>query len=151
MFSVAFHAILRAENTKKEIMLSLDTHAIVEDFIAAGMAKKQAEVLVSNIRVIIKGEIDSIEKDRQELVTKNDLKAEAALLKNEFKSEMALLKNEFKADMVELRSEFKADMAELKTELKTEIAELRVTMKLIVGILLATFLAVFIPLLKNII
>lgn len=115
-------------------MYNLDTHKLVESFIARGVPKEQAEVFVEAGVIIAKAQFDNFAKDYSNLATKDDLKVFALELRNEFKS-----------DILELRDEVKSDITELKGEIigmKKDISFNRMLLWLI-----AT--AVFIPLLQN--
>ena len=59
----------------------LDTHEFVENLVAAGLKKKQAEVFVQEIN-----------KNQKELTTKEDI----VLLRRETKEDIALLRSEVK-------------------------------------------------------
>jgi hypothetical protein len=65
---------------RNKIMI-LDTHKFVENLVAAGFKKKQAEVFVQEIN-----------ENQKELATKEDI----ALLRRETKEDIALLRSEVK-------------------------------------------------------
>lgn len=52
-------------------MATIDTHTVIEELIASGTPKKEAEVFVKNF--VIKEELSSIEKERSQLATKMDI------------------------------------------------------------------------------
>lgn len=52
-------------------MARIDTHTIIEELIASGTPKKEAEVFVKNF--VIKEELSSIEEERSQLATKMDI------------------------------------------------------------------------------
>lgn len=52
-------------------MASIDTHTVIEELIASGTPKKEAEVFVKNF--VIKEDLSSIEKERSQLATKMDI------------------------------------------------------------------------------
>ena len=76
----------------------LDTHRFVENLVAAGYEKKQAEVFVQELN-----------ENQKELATKEDLK----LLQSELKQDISSLK----IDISEVRSELKQDMSNLKYDI----------------------------------
>lgn len=78
-------------------MAQLDTHAVIEELIASGTPKKEAEVFVKNF--VIKEELSSIEKEQSQLATKMDI-----------------VKLESKIESVENRLESKIDKLESKLD-----------------------------------
>jgi len=52
-------------------MAAMDTHTVIEELIASGTPKKEAEVFVKNF--VIKEDLSSIEKERSQLATKMDI------------------------------------------------------------------------------
>ena len=79
-------------------MANIDTHAIIKDFITSGISEPQAEMIVAKVIAIAKNEIDSVEKQRPNLVTNTDLfqvrselKTEIVEIKRDIKWGMALL------------------------------------------------------------
>lgn len=85
-------------------MAYLDTHTVIEELIASGASKKQAEVCVA--RFVLRNEIEDLE---HRLATKSDL------------SELRL---GTKLDISELRTELKSDISGIKVsmaEIKTDI------------------------------
>lgn len=52
-------------------MARIDTHTIIEELIASGTPKKEAEVFVKNF--VIKEELSSIEQEYSQLATKMDI------------------------------------------------------------------------------
>jgi hypothetical protein len=87
-------------------MAILDTHAVVEEFIAVGIDKKQAEVIVRTMN-----------QTNNNLVTKFDLDLALTKLKSDLKDETSSLRSELKEDVNSLRSELKEDIAELRSEI----------------------------------
>lgn len=75
----------------------MDTHTVIEELIASGTPKKEAEVFVKNF--VIKEELSSIEKESSQLATKMDI-----------------VKLESKIDGVESRLESKIDKLESKLD-----------------------------------
>ncbi|MEA0971679.1 hypothetical protein Megvenef_01663 [Candidatus Megaera venefica] len=86
-------------------MTRIDTHAIIEELIASGALKKQAEVCVA--RFVLRNEIEDLER---RLATKSDL----SQLRAELKSD--LVKLESKIDGIESRLESKIDKLESKLD-----------------------------------
>jgi len=91
----------------------LDTHKFVENLVAAGFKKKQAEVFVQEIN-----------ENQKELATKEDI----VLLRRETKEDIVLLRRETKEDIALLRSEVKEISANLKYDI----------VKWIIGIFIST-------------
>lgn len=52
-------------------MAAMDTHTVIEELIASGTTKKEAEVFVKNF--VIKEDLSSIEKEHAQLATKMDI------------------------------------------------------------------------------
>lgn len=71
-------------------MQNLDTHKLVESFIARGVPKEQAEVFVETGIIIAKAQFNNFEKDYSNLVTKNDLKMSLMEFKEELMKELDL-------------------------------------------------------------
>lgn len=96
-------------------MAQLDTHAVIEELIASGTPKKEAEVFVKNF--VIKEELSSIEKEQSQLATKMDIvKLESKVESVESRLESGLNKLESKIDGVESRLESKIDKLESKLD-----------------------------------
>lgn len=71
-------------------MQNLDTHKIIESFIARGIPKEQAEIFVEAGIIIANAQFDNLEKDYSNLVTKNDLKISFMEFKEELMKELDL-------------------------------------------------------------
>lgn len=69
-------------------MKNLAVHTTIKDFIATGMTEQQAEKIVTDLITIVKDEIISLEKDRLNLVTKDDLKVTILEFRKELKDDL---------------------------------------------------------------
>jgi len=115
---------------RKNMFESFDTHALVEQFIATGFDKKQAEALVSAIK-------ESRDYDLSNLATKKDI--------FELKSDILKLEASTKEDIHSL----KQDITRLETAMKylatkEEVAQVKNDIvKWIIGLQITTIGTVF--------
>lgn len=66
-----------------------------------------------------------VDEVKNEIASKDFVRAEIAEAKLELKQEIADTKAELKSDIADLRTELKSDIADLRTELKSDIADIK--------------------------